>query len=533
MRTLLSLCALSLFCSASFADIVINEIHYNPDQGDDELYEFIELYNTANTAVDLGGAYLNDAVEGTIPDSTMISAHGYLVLAQTAVEVESYYGITGVIQWDDGAINNSGETIELYSSDDILLDSVTYDDGNDWPSAADGDGPSCELVNPLFDNNVGTNWAASTQIDGTPGAQNSTYIAIGPEIAFSNVYHDPQQPSSGEGVDVYCTVLTSSPVDSVVLAYNITPGVYAYDSLAMVPQVNFAWMTTIPGQPGGTEVQYTLTAYSGNSCYGAFGYGYMVCDAAEEIVINELHFNPAGEQGDDDDYEFLELYNPNAYTVSLAGWEITQGIDYVFADTCSIAAGEYLVLAKNATTFASWYGFTPLQWFSGNLGNSGETVELQNACGVQIDLVAYDDGWGGGAADGDGASLELNDPALDNDDGDNWHASYILCGTPGAPNSTEQTADAQEESLSFQLAQNYPNPFNPSTTIAFSLSQTAEVKLSVFDLSGREVAVLVNGLLEAGQNELSFDASALASGIYLYRLQADGLSQTRRMVLLK
>ena len=363
MKSLLVLCSMSLFCTAALADIVINEIHYNPDQGDDALYEFIELYNTADFAVDLGGAYLANGVEGVIPAGTTIGAHGYLVLAQTASEVETYYGISGVIQWDTGeAINNSGETIELHDGDDLLLDSVTYDDGNDWPSAADGDGPSCELINPIFDNNAGVNWAASLVDDGTPGAQNSVYQEISDEILISSISQDPLQPTAFEAVQVSCTAICALGIDSVALAYNLIPGVYDYDSLWMTEGADNVWSTTIPGQPAGTEVYYEISAYSGNSMHTEYGFTYTVCAAAEVIVINELHFNPSGDQGDDDDYEFIELYNPNTYAVSLAGWAFTQGIDFTFADTCSIAAEDYLVIAKNATTFAAWYGFEPLQW---------------------------------------------------------------------------------------------------------------------------------------------------------------------------
>lgn len=84
-----------------------------------------------------------------------------------------------------------------------------------------------------------------------------------------------------------------------------------------------------------------------------------------------------------------------------------------------------------------------------------------------------------------------------------------------------------------RLEQNYPNPFNPSTTIGFELQEAADTRLSVFDLSGREVATLVNSRLSAGTHSVSFDASGLASGIYVYRLQTGEISLTRRMTLIK
>ncbi|MBO6576013.1 MAG: DUF11 domain-containing protein [Rhodothermales bacterium] len=83
------------------------------------------------------------------------------------------------------------------------------------------------------------------------------------------------------------------------------------------------------------------------------------------------------------------------------------------------------------------------------------------------------------------------------------------------------------------LHQNYPNPFNPSTNLSFALPQSAEVRLSVHDVMGREVAVLVDGLLPAGEHSVVFDASRLPSGPYVYRLRTPGASLDRVMMLLK
>jgi hypothetical protein len=86
---------------------------------------------------------------------------------------------------------------------------------------------------------------------------------------------------------------------------------------------------------------------------------------------------------------------------------------------------------------------------------------------------------------------------------------------------------------SFKLRQNYPNPFNPSTTIAFDLDRSEFVRLSIYDVSGREIAVLVDGQQPAGAYRVTFDASGLASGMYLYRLQTSGYTASRAMLLIK
>lgn len=85
----------------------------------------------------------------------------------------------------------------------------------------------------------------------------------------------------------------------------------------------------------------------------------------------------------------------------------------------------------------------------------------------------------------------------------------------------------------FALAQNYPNPFNPSTTIQFGIPQSSNVKVSVFNILGEEIAVLVNGMMSAGNYKVTFNASNLPSGLYLYRIQADNFNQVRKMMLTK
>ncbi len=93
--------------------------------------------------------------------------------------------------------------------------------------------------------------------------------------------------------------------------------------------------------------------------------------------------------------------------------------------------------------------------------------------------------------------------------------------------TTDEAPDA------FRLASNYPNPFNPVTTIAFALPQAEAVQLVVYDVTGREVARLVEGPMAAGRHQIQFDASGLPSGVYLYRLTAGPFTETRRMVLVK
>jgi hypothetical protein len=83
------------------------------------------------------------------------------------------------------------------------------------------------------------------------------------------------------------------------------------------------------------------------------------------------------------------------------------------------------------------------------------------------------------------------------------------------------------------LMQNYPNPFNPKTGVRYQVTGVSDVKLTVYDMLGREVAVLVNERKQPGSYEVSFDGSRLASGMYIYRMTTGSFVQARTMVLLK
>ncbi len=90
----------------------------------------------------------------------------------------------------------------------------------------------------------------------------------------------------------------------------------------------------------------------------------------------------------------------------------------------------------------------------------------------------------------------------------------------------------------FSLKQNYPNPFNPSTRISFSLPVDSRVTLNVYDILGQKVKSLVNGNMPVGNNDIDFDASVLNSGIYFYRIEAEGangqkFSSVKKMILTK
>lgn len=163
------------------ADIVINEIMYNPISGEDD-DEFVELHNRSTNAVNLAGWRLRDAVSFNIPNGTVLGAGGYLVIAKNAARLRTNYaGLNTANCLGDytGSLGNGGERIELNFPDDvtstnaqgqlrtntihITLDEVTYGTGGRWGKWSDGDGSSLELRDPRSDRRLAPNWADSDE----------------------------------------------------------------------------------------------------------------------------------------------------------------------------------------------------------------------------------------------------------------------------------------------------------------------------------------------------------------------------------
>ena len=168
-----SACGLfGLGISSVLAQVVINEIHYDPDVKT-EPAEFIELYNAGASAVNLSGWYFSDGIQYTFPNGTSIGPGGYVVVAQNPATLQAKFGATALGPWV-GNLDNDGERIVLRNAPGGIEDEVDYQLGFPWPTVGDPPGYSIELVNPSFDNNLGGSWRASAA--GNPGQQTETLI---------------------------------------------------------------------------------------------------------------------------------------------------------------------------------------------------------------------------------------------------------------------------------------------------------------------------------------------------------------------
>jgi hypothetical protein len=140
------------------------------------------------------------------------------------------------------------------------------------------------------------------------------------------------------------------------------------------------------------------------------------------VVINEIHYDP-----DDptQKVEFIELFNSGAQAVDLTGWNFDKGVDYSFPSGSSLGPGGYLVVTQDMADFQTKFGFAAFgQWQTGDkLSNQGETIELRDASNQVADTVTYGLGFPWPTSGDYGDSIELINPALDNDIGGNWRSS--------------------------------------------------------------------------------------------------------------
>lgn len=218
--------------------------------------------------------------------------------------------------------------------------------------------------------------------------------------------------------------------------------------------------------------------------------------------------------------DWIEIYNSSTAAIDISGYKIYDSggqagtkAKKLFPNGTIVNAKGYTVIIVDTATFVG-----DLSGFG--ISSGGETVWLENAAGMLIDTVAI--------------------PALGKDtsyarvpDGSN----VLVKKTPvtrGLTNGSGTSVQYEKMIASeFVLNQNYPNPFNPSTTVTYQIPMSSFVSLKIFDIVGREVATLVNQQQEIGKYHATFNASALSSGVYLYRLNAGYYSQMKKMVLVK
>ncbi|MBN1481115.1 CotH kinase family protein [candidate division KSB1 bacterium] len=254
------------------------------------------------------------------------------------------------------------------------------------------------------------------------------------------------------------------------------------------------------------------------------------------ILFNEINYNSLVEFDVDD---WIELYNPHSSAIDVSNWLFLDSDDthkFIIPKSTIIPADGYLVLCRNISAFQDMFPAVKNCLGDFDFGlNSQDIVRLFDDVGNNIDSVAFGNSapWPA-QPDGHGPTLSLRAPHLDNSLPQNWTAS-LGYGTPGFSNTLASDSAVRPSAMPvvLSLAQNYPNPFNAITTFSFTIPQTGQVNLCIYDIRGRKLMTLVNKTMFPGNYSVKYDASAIASGLYFYRLTVGSEMKTKRMTVLK
>jgi PKD repeat protein len=249
--------------------LVITELMYNPPESGNDTLEFIELLNDDNVPVDLEGFYFSSGIEYVFPAITLEPGAFYLISVDSLI-FEAAYGLPSY-QYE-GALNNSGELVELRNNYDMVVDSVRYDDADPWPVDPDGNGPSLAFCDPSLDNGVAENWNVSI------------------ELAFINSEGDSLFASPGTGC-------SSWPVADFVADVTVvtTGGSVNFTDLSTGDPLEWIW--TFPGGTPGAYVGQTPPAITYNTP-GTYNVALYISNAAGTSTEEKIDYINVGDAPD-------------------------------------------------------------------------------------------------------------------------------------------------------------------------------------------------------------------------------------------
>lgn len=374
------------------------------------------------------------------------------------------------------------------------------------------------------------------------GGQNYNYITLkynsGGALQWAKQYNAPINSSDfasfidGDGTNVYVTgtsVGQGTGNDIVTVKYNSNG-----DS---------SWTARYNGTTQINEIPYGFRVDAAGNAY-VTGMSQGVSSGVDYVTIK---YNSSGVQ------QWL-----SRYTSPGNSQDIPEGLNID-------AAGNVYVTGR-ARINSSYNDFATVKY---NSAGAEQWVAVYNNNGVDRDDYGYDliiDGQGNVYVTGNSQASGTNRDALTvkyNSSGiEQWVARYdgsnadetysigidtagniYVAGYKSSPNQDVITIKysqvngitqlGNEIPESFKLEQNYPNPFNPVTNFRIQLPNAGNVKVTVYDITGKEVEILVNGYLKAGIYNIDFDASGIPSGAYFYRLTANDFTETKKMILIK
>ncbi len=463
--------------------LAITEIMYHPlPRTDGKNVEFVELYNSEPTPANIGGFRLTGDISFSFPAGTILPAFGFLLVAPAPADVESVYGISGVLGGfgvRGNALPNDQGKIRLRNRAGAILLEVNYSDDSPWPLAADGAGHSLVLARPSFGEGNAQAWGASAMAGGSPGTAEPDAATPLNAVRINEVLLRPAAGNAGyielynhshEPVDLSGAVLTDDPA---LARFVIPPG-------TTIPASGFVALDEAAlgfGLHAGGQKLYFVNAArtrvidaarippqqmgvaTGRIPDGAEGFRQLAANTPgapngsrrpSDVVINEIMYHSISGERDD---QFVELHNRSGTAVDLSGWRLSGGISFIVPTHTMILPDGYLVVAANITQLLVNYPNlstnNTVGNFEGRLSGRGERIVLSkpetlnttNTAGalqtdiafIPVEEITYGTGgrwpkW----ADGGGSSLERIDSRANPELASSWADSDETAKAPWA-----------------------------------------------------------------------------------------------------
>ena len=433
--------------------IVINEFMYAPTA---PYPEWIELYNNSDTAFQLREfsiADLNDTVTISSQD-ILLQPESYLVISRDSIISQLYDIPSQVIIKSFPSLNNSSDRLMLLDNYNRIIDSLDY--SSDWGGT---DGRSLERINPFGSSIEQSNWATSADPDnGTPGKINST-APKDYDVAVTNFYSNPQQPVTGEPVSLFADI-SNNGLNAA--SFNL----HMYESNSAGEKLNLLETVNIENLSAGTSVtiefDYKIESFTGERFFiteadypedqdSSNNSSLLFISSAAaplSIIVNEIMFNPQ-----DDEPEWIEIYNNSENSINLRDWQISDVITNPVYTTITtenyyIEPGKFVILSKDSGIYeyhpALSEGVILLNFAT--LNNTEDGVVIYNRFGEKIDSVFYSNQF----SKKTGHSIERIFYDGSSTDPANWDYSISPeRGTPGFINSrTPKNYDLAVEDIS-------------------------------------------------------------------------------------
>jgi hypothetical protein len=522
------------------AEIVINEIQYNPAVDEPE---WIELYNPNNFPKSLTKASLNDKVTSHVLPDLNFDTYGYIVISKDTLKLLSSRNIpvnTRLIQTSIPIMNNDSDIIVLRSSDSTVLDSISYN--GKWSKQ----GISLERRLWNLPATINNNFMQCKSKDScTPGSINSVTPGNYDASADSIIYN-----RKNESYEIY---LSNAGIEDIS---DINCSLYLSSKTQGLNVNNFYQSFQIDLLSAG-EI-YSIELKNENvheflKSYGTFYATVVLNSAADEkkdndtlisklylsypvksVTINEFLYDPVN-----DNAEFIELFNNTSETINLTDWSVRDGSEEfkknpLLINNLEIEPQDYAVIAWDSVIFNTYPELVNnpkvfIKKCNLNLNSRGDDIVLSDPNGNVHDSLSYLPAWHSSNSDSTkGISLEKFSPELISSNKNSWSSCVDPEeATPGRANSISRRID----SASFLKA--YPNPFSPfskgldqNTLISFTLPFTeASVTINVFDTEGRKLALLADSapvslkgsVIWDGKNDYGYN---LEVGPYILTLEA-------------